>query len=71
MKIDSYNLDNIWNLKPLLDGNEFCKHLNLKPGRILGVLTKVTFLWQVRNPTGDASQLIEYLKNELPNLTKE
>lgn len=61
------NLQDCHLLRPLIDGKSLQKILNLKPGPWMGNVNDKQIEWQLNNPTGTKEQLIEYIREILPN----
>lgn len=59
-------LQNCHELKPLINGKEMVKLLNMKGGPWLGKLNDRAIVWQLDNPSGTQEELLDYLKAVLP-----
>lgn len=64
--IEKENLKDCHLLKPLIDGKELTKLLNMRPGKWLGQINNQAILWQLDNPMGNRDEFIEYIKSILP-----
>ncbi|CAI4437592.1 AQG_2a_G0016490.mRNA.1.CDS.1 [Saccharomyces cerevisiae] len=60
------NLNNCHELKPIVDGKQMAKLLQMKPGPWLGKINNEAIRWQFDNPTGTDQELITHLKAILP-----
>ena len=62
-QIDEMNLDRIWELKPLLDGNQLILRVNgLKKGPMVGIVNHEQLKWQLHiGPAGTIEDCIEHL----------
>lgn len=62
----SQQLENCHDLRPLINGKEMVKLLNMKGGPWLGKINDRAILWQLDNPSGTRDELLEHLKSILP-----
>ena len=63
-------LDGVWELRPLLDGNQLMTSIGLQRGPMVGKIMEAQLRWQLHNPQTDAATvekcaayLQEYLKS--------
>ncbi|EJS43939.1 cca1p [Saccharomyces arboricola H-6] len=61
------NLSSCHELKPIVDGKQMAKLLQMKPGPWLGKINNEAIRWQFDNPEGTDAELIAHLKALLPN----
>jgi hypothetical protein len=76
--IETLGLNDLWDLKPLLDvsrnsltyfrnsfvqGNEMCTQLGISKGPLLGLLKEEQFRWQLQNPCGSAVECCNFLRD--------
>jgi tRNA nucleotidyltransferase/poly(A) polymerase len=54
--IYTWNLDGIWELKPLYDGKQLMSIIGIKMGPLIGALMDAQLRWQLNNPPPQASQ---------------
>lgn len=59
-------LERCHDLRPLINGKEMVKLLNMKGGPWLGKINDRAILWQLDNPQGTREALLEHLKAILP-----
>lgn len=59
-------LEGCHDLRPLINGKEMVKLLNMKGGPWLGKINDRAILWQLDNPQGTREALLEHLKAILP-----
>lgn len=57
------NLENAFEIKPLMNGTELCREFNLKPGRIVASKLEELIDWQLENPNGTAGDYIKFVKD--------
>ena len=72
--IKNENLLHIDDLKPLFDGNEIIKILNIKPGKIIGILIESLINIQIEDPKISKESAIDFLtkkRNQLKHLESE
>lgn len=70
--INKLNLQEIFALKPLLNGNEIVQLFNLqKAGPIIKNIKNNIFVWQVQNQQLTAEDLIKEIKQDQTKFTKE
>ncbi|KAG3026469.1 hypothetical protein PC128_g2994 [Phytophthora cactorum] len=55
-------LDNVWKLKPLLNGNDLVKQLGVKPGPHMKELLDRIMAWQLSNPAKTRDECMEHFK---------
>lgn len=60
------NLKDCHELKPIVDGKQMAKVLEMKPGPWLGKINNEAIRWQFDNPEGTDTELITHLKAILP-----
>ena len=63
-RVESLGLQDAWNWKPLLSGDDIKQ---LRPGidpKLIGQMTSRILDWQYLNPSGDKQSLIDELKND-------
>ena len=65
--IKEQNLLDSYKIKPMIDGKKLLKLLNLKPGPWMGQLNNNIIIWQLDNPNGTETQLLDYVKTIVPN----
>ncbi|CAI5707903.1 unnamed protein product [Peronospora effusa] len=63
-------LDGVWELKPLLNGNDLVKLLGVKPGPQMKVLLDRILVWQLSNPRKSRDECIIYFKALVTNEAK-
>jgi len=61
-QILEWRLDEVWLLKPLLNGNALAESVGLKKGPLIGVVCEEQIRWQLRNPHGTLEECIDHLK---------
>lgn len=59
-------LENCHDLRPLINGKEMLKELNMKAGPWLGKINEKAILWQLDNPGMAREDLLNYIKTILP-----
>lgn len=67
--IDTNNLQDIYSMKPLVDGKTLSKALSMKPGPWMGKINAQILIWQLDNPHLGKEDCIEYIKSILPQYT--
>lgn len=60
--LEAMGLDQIWTLRPLLDGKAAITLLSLPKGPMVGQVMEAQIEWQLQNPQGSAKELTEHLK---------
>ncbi|KXS16818.1 hypothetical protein M427DRAFT_55162 [Gonapodya prolifera JEL478] len=60
---DELDLRKVWELKPLLSGDDIVRILNRKPGPGMKEILVSVVVWQMRNPTGSTSECEEWLRS--------
>lgn len=60
------NMNNCHELKPIVDGKQMAKLLEMKPGPWLGKINNEAIRWQFDNPCGTDTDLITHLRAVLP-----
>eukprot|EP00002_Diphylleia_rotans_P019957 TRINITY_DN3864_c0_g1_i1.p1 TRINITY_DN3864_c0_g1~~TRINITY_DN3864_c0_g1_i1.p1 ORF type:complete len:503 (-),score=96.16 TRINITY_DN3864_c0_g1_i1:100-1608(-) len=68
--ISSLGLDNVWDMKPIMNGKELAQQLGIKPGPTFGVLMDMQIRWQIANPTGSVAECKEHLLEQLKMMQK-
>jgi tRNA nucleotidyltransferase (CCA-adding enzyme) len=68
--IKSQDLENVYSLKPIVDGKVLSKELGIKPGPWMGKVTPEVLIWQLDNPTKSAEECLSYIKSIIDNYTK-
>ncbi|OHT09674.1 putative CCA tRNA nucleotidyltransferase 2 [Tritrichomonas foetus] len=58
------NLEDIYEMKPLLNGKELSEIHGVKPGAALKPLISALFDWQLENPCGTVDSYIAYIKSQ-------
>ncbi|CCK71243.1 tRNA adenylyltransferase KNAG_0G01860 [Huiozyma naganishii CBS 8797] len=61
--IHAEHLDNCHDLKPLVDGKRLQKELEMRPGPWMGKINDEAIKWQLDNPSGTETQLLEHIKS--------
>lgn len=56
------NLEQVTQLKPLIDGKSISKALNRKPGPWMSQITPEVIRWQLDHPEGTATECLDHLK---------
>lgn len=64
--IKDQNLLDSYKIKPMIDGKKLLKLLNLKAGPWMGQLNNNIIIWQLDNPNGTETQLLDYIKTIVP-----
>jgi tRNA nucleotidyltransferase/poly(A) polymerase len=59
--IINFNLYDVWNLKPLLDGNQLMNAIGLKRGPMVGKIMESQLHWQLQYPPSTANNMEEYV----------
>lgn len=59
--IIALQLDNVWLLKPLLDGTQLMERLGLKKGPGVGTIIEEQMRWQIRTRSTDVEECVKYL----------
>ncbi|KAL2629578.1 hypothetical protein R1flu_014264 [Riccia fluitans] len=62
--VNKLGLENIWEEKPVLGGNEIKDTLNLAPGKQVQEWKDKVLLWQLAHPSGTAEECLEWLREE-------
>lgn len=62
--IDKEGLENVAELKPLVDGKTIAKYLDRKPGPWMKSVTDEVLEWQLDHPNGTAEECLQYLKGK-------
>lgn len=62
---------NAHNIKPLLDGVEIGNILKIKPGPIVGVVTRALGEWQLANLEATKQEAIDFVRQEFGNKTPD
>ena len=60
--IEQQELGNIYQIKPLLRGNQLAKELGIKPGKGMEEIINRMIDWQIENPNGTADDYVASLK---------
>ncbi|CAI5736963.1 unnamed protein product [Peronospora destructor] len=63
-------LDGVWELKPLLNGNDLVKQLGVKPGPQMKVLLNRILVWQLLNPRKSRDECMAHFKTFVTNEAK-
>lgn len=63
--ISNYSLEDVTNLKPLVDGKLLAKALQRKPGPWMSKITPEVFRWQLDNPEGTQEECITHIREIL------
>ena len=58
------NLENIYELKPLINGKELADLLGVKPGKGFSLKVEELIDWQLENPDGTADDYKAYIKQK-------
>ncbi|KAH0790195.1 polyA polymerase family protein [Histomonas meleagridis] len=61
--VESENLCNVYEIKPLLNGKDLAKVHNVKPGPQLAQLINELIDWQILNPSGTVDDYIQFVHN--------
>ena len=61
--LEGLKLDQIWTMKPLLNGKEAIQFLGLKGGPEVGVYTQELIQWMLMNPKGTVEEAKGFLKS--------
>mmetsp|Transcript_3723 Transcript_3723/g.7861 ORF Transcript_3723/g.7861 Transcript_3723/m.7861 type:complete len:845 (-) Transcript_3723:27-2561(-) len=59
--VEDLNLDEIWRVRPLLDGKAIIKELDLPKGPLVGVYLDDQTRWMLLNPTGTKEDCVVHL----------
>lgn len=62
-QVDELQLDGVWTMKPLLNGNEISKVLGIAPGPVFAVLTEKLIEEQLKRPSLTVDEAKEFLVN--------
>ncbi|KAH0787501.1 polyA polymerase family protein [Histomonas meleagridis] len=62
--IKEQRLEDVWEMKPLMNGVELANLHGIKPGKELKPLIEKLIDWQLENPFGTAEEYIEYVNNQ-------
>jgi len=60
--LEGMGLDQIWTLRPLLDGKAAITLLSLPKGPMVGQVMEAQIEWQLQHPQGNGEELTEHLK---------
>ena len=60
--LEAMGLDQIWTLRPLLDGKAAITLLSLPKGPMVGQVMEAQIEWQLQHPQGSVEELTEHLK---------
>lgn len=60
--LEAMGLDQIWTLRPLLDGKAVITLLSLPKGPMVGQVMEAQIEWQLQHPQGSVEELTEHLK---------
>ena len=60
--LEAMGLDQIWTLRPLLDGKAVITLLSLRKGPMVGQVMEAQIEWQLQHPQGSVEELAEHLK---------
>lgn len=63
--IEEQNLQDVYSLKPIVDGKLLSKELNIKPGPWMGKVTPEILVWQLDNPEKSAEECLNYIKQSI------
>lgn len=64
-KVDSMGLDGVWDIRPMVNGNDLQKLLpNLQRGPLIGTIMNDQISWQMENPSKDDDDLKVWLKTK-------
>lgn len=69
--IHELQLENVHEMKLLIDGKELLSSLKMKGGPWLGKVNKKAFIWQLDNPRKSKEELLEYIRKVLPDYIAE
>lgn len=58
-------MEDIWKIKPLMNGNELCKCYGVKPDKNTRNLLEKMINWQILNPDKTKEDYSQYIKNNL------
>lgn len=61
------NLENVSQLKPIIDGKSLLKELALKPGPWMKSVNDEILIWQLEHPKGTLEECLKFVKEILPN----
>lgn len=61
-RIRELGLENVYSLKPVVDGKLLSKELKIKPGPWMGNVTPEILIWQLDNPDKSAGECLEYIR---------
>ncbi|KAE9044428.1 hypothetical protein PR003_g2993 [Phytophthora rubi] len=61
-QVSSADLDGVWELKPLLNGNDLVKQLGVKPGPNMKALLDRIMAWQLSNPEKTRDECMVHFK---------
>ncbi|CEG40542.1 trna nucleotidyltransferase [Plasmopara halstedii] len=70
LRIQNACLDRVWELKPLLNGADLTKELNVRPGPHIKNLLDHIMAWQLGNPKGSRAECMAYTKTIVAAETK-
>lgn len=65
--IHKQGLEEVHNMKILIDGKQLSKELGLKPGPWMGQVNNEIMVWQLDNPEKSKDDCLEFVKSILPN----
>ncbi|ONH65828.1 CCA tRNA nucleotidyltransferase, mitochondrial [Cyberlindnera fabianii] len=63
--IHAERLEDVYKLKPLVDGKKVCKVLDRKPGPWMAPLTNQILVWQLDNPDKSEEECLQFIKGVL------
>lgn len=67
--VESYNLDGVWDIKPVINGNEVLKTLpKLKKGQVVGQIMQKQIEWMIQNPNSGPEDAKQWLQNNYKDM---
>jgi len=67
--LETYNLGDVWELKPLFDGQYICTMLQVRPGPFIGRLLQDQIEWQLVHPQCQPQQMWHWLTRHIATVT--